>query len=162
MITSHVGYTDSEEVLRLRRKRYFLTHVLPVLLWMGLIFFFSSCDGERVGTWAAAVMKPFVPSTSFPDEIPSFLLFKSAHFAEYAILALLLLRALWPMFTTHAAYLTAAAISILYAISDEWHQAFTPGRTPSLRDVCIDTCGILTGLLLVFLISLYRRMQHSS
>ena len=40
---------------------------------------------------------------------------------------------------------------ILYASSDEFHQSFVGGRSPEVRDVCIDTCGILFGNILVII-----------
>ena len=40
----------------------------------------------------------------------------------------------------HAGWL-AIAIVVLYAMSDEWHQTFTPSREGTIRDVIIDTLG---------------------
>ena len=40
-------------------------------------------------------------------------------------------------------------IGIIYASSDEIHQAFVPGRGPMLTDVLIDTSGVVTGIILV-------------
>lgn len=94
----------------------------------------------------------------------SFLLQKSGHFLEYALLALVLYRAvrgtLWILRGTgtggnegdadpelaRGPYLWALALTILYAISDEWHQSVIPHREPTLRDVLIDTAGALTAL----------------
>ncbi len=139
------------------RMRYFLTHVLPVLAWMGLIFFFSSQSGEQISAWAAAILKPFVPSSAFPGGASKFVLQKSAHFFEYAVLSMLLLRALKPILAARMAYFGAVAVSVLYAVSDEWHQSFVPGRGPSLRDVGIDTCGALAGVLVVFFLTYINR-----
>ena len=43
-------------------------------------------------------------------------------------------------------------IGILYAASDEFHQSFSPGRTPKVTDVYIDTLGVILGILLVLFI----------
>ena len=48
-------------------------------------------------------------------------------------------------------------IGILYAISDEFHQSFSPGRTPKVTDVYIDTLGIILGVLLVILIRTFYK-----
>jgi VanZ family protein len=74
----------------------------------------------------------------------------SAHFAEYGVLAALLWLALGgtPVLARHAASL-AFVVAVLYAISDEFHQSFVPGRYPDLRDVLVDAAGALAALLLL-------------
>ena len=100
-----------------------LTHWLPVVLWAGLIFALSSIPslGTGLGTWDV-------------------ILRKCAHTAEFAVLALLLTRAV-------DREAPALALGILYAASDELHQAFVRGRHASPVDVAIDTVGLLIGLL---------------
>lgn len=44
--------------------------------------------------------------------------------------------------------LYALVTCILYACSDEWHQSFVSGRSPQITDICIDTCGALSLILL--------------
>jgi VanZ family protein len=66
---------------------------------------------------------------------------KAAHLTEYAILGLLLLRALG---REGAAFLLGAA----YALTDEIHQHFVHGRHASPVDVAIDSTGVLLGILL--------------
>jgi VanZ family protein len=65
---------------------------------------------------------------------------KGAHVTEYAILGLLLLRAV-------GRELPALLIGIAYAITDEVHQHFVSGRHSSPIDVAIDSTGVLIGLL---------------
>jgi VanZ family protein len=79
-----------------------------------------------------------------------------AHFAEYAVLTLLLLRAL----DTHdvswrRAVRIALALAFAYAVADEFHQSFVPNRHPSATDLVVDTLGI--GAVLTAAASLYRR-----
>ena len=106
-----------------------LTLWLPVLLWAGVIFALSSIPslGTGLGDW-------------------DLFLRKCAHITEYAVLAVLLVRAVdreGP----------ALALGILYAASDELHQAFVRGRHASPIDIAIDTVGLLIGLLV------WRRLQ---
>jgi len=98
---------------------------LPVVVWAGLIFAFSSVPdlGTGLGGW-------------------DLVLRKIAHAAEYAVLGALLARAL----RTRPGL--AAGIGILYAVSDEVHQAFVPGRLGSPVDVAIDAVGIIAGVVL--------------
>jgi VanZ family protein len=98
---------------------------LPVLVWAGVIFAFSSIPSlnSGLGTW-------------------DYVLRKGAHMTEYAILAVLLVRA-----TGSLAW--AVAFTVLYAASDEVHQLFVRGRHGSPVDVAIDAVGALIGLTLL-------------
>ena len=96
---------------------------LPVVAWAAVIFALSSIPhlGTGLGTW---------------DTI----LRKGAHVTEYAILGLLLVRAI-------GRELPAFLIGVGYAITDEVHQHFVSGRHSSPIDVAIDSTGVLIGLL---------------
>lgn len=104
------------------------------LAWMGIIFFFS-----------AQTNFDFVPTQWQIDPVSW-----AVHFAEYAVLAALLWQALryTPRLDRRAAAL-AFVLAALYAISDEWHQSFVPGRYPDIRDVLVDVAGALVALLLL-------------
>ncbi len=96
---------------------------LPVVAWAAVIFAFSSIPdlGTGLGGW-------------------DLVLRKLAHAAEYAILGALLLRAL-------RSELPALAAGIAYAVSDELHQHFVPGRRGAPLDVLIDAVGVAAGVL---------------
>jgi VanZ family protein len=77
---------------------------------------------------------------------------KGAHAWEYALLAVLLWRALRrplpgerrPWSSAHA--WMAWLLAVAYAGTDEWHQSWVPGREGALRDVGIDAAGAAIGL----------------
>jgi VanZ family protein len=72
---------------------------------------------------------------------------KLAHPAEYALLAILLLRALrHPRRSIYASAASALALSALYATSDEIHQTFTVSRVGAVTDVVLDTIGAAIGV----------------
>ena len=103
---------------------------LPVFFWAGVIFGLSSIPSlPKVGfIWWDFVMK------------------KSAHMFVYAVLFYLLIRALRASsqnISKKEAFWLAILIGILYAISDEFHQSFVPGRTPHVMDVGFDTLGMM-------------------
>ncbi len=66
---------------------------------------------------------------------------KLAHAAEYAVLGALLLRATGRIGV-------ALALGVAYAVSDEIHQTFVPGRAGKPLDVAIDTLGVVVGIVL--------------
>lgn len=78
---------------------------------------------------------------------------KTAHFSIYTCLGALLYTFSKTFKGKEKAKVFASiALAFLYACSDELHQHFVPGRSCEFRDVCIDTCGAIFGILIVFLI----------
>ncbi len=94
----------------------------------------------------------FIASATPGRELPEFggwdvFLKKGGHMLGYALLAVAYCHALNNgKGTRRFKLITAVCLAILYAISDEFHQRFTPGRTASPVDVCIDTAGGTIGL----------------
>lgn len=99
---------------------------LPALLWMGIIFYFSTRQTTGIG------------GSSYWYR---FLILKSFHLIEYAVLFVLINFAL-------NSNLISIIIAYIYGVSDEIHQSFTPGRSPKLTDTLIDLLGILLGFLI--------------
>ena len=56
--------------------------------------------------------------------------------------------------------ITAWLAGTLYAMTDEIHQSFVPGRSCELRDMGIDSCGVLAGVLVVSLVIWFK--EHRS
>ncbi len=78
---------------------------------------------------------------------------KLAHFSEYFLLGLFLycfIRTLTER--RKLTFLLAFLISVLYAMLDEWHQAFVPGRGPGIKDVMIDGAGAFCGVFFAVLL----------
>lgn len=125
-----------------------------LLLWMAVIFWFSSQNGETSGSLSEGVLNwilsLFPISLDGPAvEFLHFLLRKGAHFTEYLILALLLMNVMGRWGETRPRRVLAAVIfSAIYAATDEWHQSFVAQRFMSLADVGIDTAGALAGSLI--------------
>ncbi len=84
-------------------------------------------------------------------EAAHFAIRKAAHFVEYAILALLALRAFRLIFERPLAGLGAAslALALAVAVADEWRQAVSADRTGALSDVALDIAGAASALVLV-------------
>ncbi len=75
---------------------------------------------------------------------------KLAHVIEFFILTLLAISAFSSQWQNKkaACFASAVLISILYAISDEYHQTFVFGRSGSLVDAGIDSLGIFSAALI--------------
>lgn len=105
---------------------------LPTLVWMGVIFWFSS---RPTGQTAQVYWQDFLVK-------------KTAHFVEYFILAVLLSFSIAHSFRIGLRQMLflALATSVFYAASDEYHQSRVPGREPRVRDVSIDTLGAIVAV----------------
>src|SRR5688500_2880081 len=74
---------------------------------------------------------------------------KLVHMAEFGGLCALWWRALRTGVAGRRALGLAAAIAVLYAVADEWHQSYVPGRAASPLDVMIDSAGVGIAVLLI-------------
>ena len=127
---------------------------------MGVIFALSTGLGsaDHTSRFIGPLLRWLVPHAA-PETIAQahFLIRKGAHLTEYAVLALLALRAVRrSMHPAASGWSWKAAglallISTTYAATDEFHQSFVPGRTPSPGDVMIDSAGALAALALAAL-----------
>lgn len=129
---------------------------IVLILWMIVIFSFSSADANKsTGTSDKVIttmieIKDKITNNETPNnekEIivknSSFYIRKLAHITEYLILGFLMFNLLKQYSVTNIYY--AIGLSILYSCTDEFHQLFISGRSGSIRDVLIDSIGILIG-----------------
>ena len=135
--------------------RSFVCYWLPVLLWAGFIFWMSTEAGSTRHTSRiiGPVLRWLYPGVQEATVARvQFFVRKTAHFSEYALLALLVWRARrrpawndprsWSWPEARFVLLTAA----LFAASDEFHQTFVPGREGQVTDALLDTAGASGGL----------------
>jgi VanZ family protein len=136
-------------------KKKYIDWVL-VIGWMILIFLFSSQAGEVSTENNKFVIYVFnllgLDLNSIFGTFSDFIVRKAAHFTEYFILYVLLYRAINTKKNADVkVFIGTILIVFLYACSDEFHQAFVPGRGPAFRDVLVDTCGGLTAFLVMYI-----------
>lgn len=156
--------------MRNRRSRITGIAWLAVAAWMVVIFLFSAQNDTQSGDTSGMVVRWFLSLLyrGFEDFSPErqqalleawhLVIRKGAHFTEYAVLAVLVANALrlwgklrwyWPV-----------VISAAYAVTDEIHQYFVPGRACRLLDVTIDTCGAIFGTAVFALGILLLNKRH--
>ncbi len=131
-------------------KNRFISCWLPVIAWCAIIFAQSAFATPDIG-----------PPWPFFD--------KMAHTGIYALLGLLLCRALntldgWQA-RTFKLVVTATLLTALYGLSDEWHQSFVPARYAEAADVLADLLGGLLGsglYLLVRKLNILPRARRKS
>jgi VanZ family protein len=128
---------------------------LPLLLWMALIFTLSATPNPYAALPSAVEHDGQVSAAplGIAKTIDNELLGRISHAGIFAVLAILAYRAVRP--AAHP-MLLAFVLSAAYALSDEVHQLFVPGRAFELRDLALDTLGILLGLVIVFLAQRFK------
>ena len=144
---------------------------LPAVLWMGVIFMMSAAPGDVSGEQSGLIVRVILAVYGFffgdaqlaPDTLNLLhtLLRKAAHMSEYAVLALLYLYALRKN-GARRPMRAALMLSVLYAATDEFHQAFVPDRGPSPVDVMIDAAGAAIGLALSLAVSRIARRNPAT
>lgn len=127
-----------------------------VAVWMVLISLFSAQPGKESGALSGEFTRFFLnliqtllAGFQLDTENLHTFIRKTAHFLVYLILGALSANALRTSgMTGWRRFVYAFLISVFYAASDEFHQAFVPGRGPSGWDVTIDGSGALLGITL--------------
>lgn len=135
-----------------------------LLIHMCIIFGFSAQPADESGTqsknFTVAVLnvlpgisaKPPAKKLEIAENI-DFYIRKCAHFSIYAVLGILVFYAFSAynkIETCKYKYLYMLAFCLLYAVSDEIHQHFVPGRACRMFDVGVDFCGSVLGVFAAF------------
>lgn len=139
--------------------------IVLLLCTFYIIFGFSSQDGEKSGGISKKITGFILEKSSKYNSLEQMkkeevskrterIIRKIAHFSIYTLVGFLLMA----LFSTYEnikrkyQIYISAIIGILYAISDEIHQSFTPGRGPKITDVFIDSLGVFFGMAVILLI----------
>ena len=146
--------------------------ILLILVFM-MIFNFSSQNGEKSGSLSREVTNIVTKDIKSIQELEEnkkeevlseieHIIRKIAHFSIYTLVGILMMSL---MNTYDLEQIKRVGISfgvgVLYAISDEIHQSFTPDRTPLVSDVCIDSCGVIVGIIIVIiLLKLVQKIKN--
>ncbi|MGN0642764.1 MAG: VanZ family protein [Huintestinicola sp.] len=144
-----------------------LLYFIPAGLIMIVIFYFSAQSADDSSKLSDGfILAAFSSKSDSPEgliERFTFIVRKSAHFIEYAALGFAAAFGFAHSLGCGKPKTVgiSAAVSALYAVTDELHQLFVPGRACQLRDMVIDSLGCLTGALLyVGIISLIAALKR--
>ncbi|MBQ2657488.1 MAG: VanZ family protein [Erysipelotrichaceae bacterium] len=130
-----------------------------LLFWMGLIFYLSgqpadlSTEVSDAGVSCTSDLLSHVLYRTDTETIASFLneniayVRKAAHVFEYFVLGILASMNSRE-FLNNRVFSVSLIFCFIYALSDELHQLFVPGRSGSLTDALIDLCGAFIGIFL--------------
>ena len=110
-------------------------------------------DSGELSGFIGTLLQKLLPFLDLQSEQGMYLLRKAAHFSEFAALGfsfawlygMLSRKRIWSLALSLVSGATAAAI-------DETIQLFSPDRGPSIKDVGIDTCGVIAGICVLTLL----------
>jgi len=146
--------------------------LILIMLICTIIFWFSSQPGDESSNTSGGFIKfileinPFTANLADQEKLElqeslQHIIRKCAHFSIYSVLGTLL------MTYTNTYNLSMLKKNILsfttgvtYAVTDEVHQYFVPGRSSEFRDICIDGSGVLLGIIIVsIIIIIYNKIK---
>lgn len=146
--------------------------ITALFLVMAFIFYMSAQPGDDSSGMSrqvcAVVCQAFVQDY---DALPAvqrenlisgmeFWVRKSAHCLEYMVLGILMyLTADMYVKRTRRVFWVSFAAGVIYAAGDELHQHFVPGRSCEIRDVMIDSLGVLIGIAVAFIVRAWRKRK---
>lgn len=138
--------------------------IILVIIWMSAMFWFSNQQGTGSSSTSKKVSEIIVNiidiNKQYSDtekeeiiEVVEPIVRKLAHYTFYAIGGILITNCVYQFCSEEKRVITISAIiGIAYAASDEIHQLMVPGRSGNIKDVIIDSIGILTGIALFLLV----------
>ena len=155
----------------LRNKKY----TIIVAAIMAFIFFQSALPADlssrESGRVVDLLVRLFQGIMPIDRQTMVFIVRKGAHFAEYTILGGFLVPAVTEWMAVDKTPVPDSVRNIriiswlvgtLYAVTDEIHQFYVPGRSCELRDIGIDSCGVLAGVLVVSLLMRSKERRPST
>ena len=137
--------------------------IIALIGTFSIIFGFSNQDSKTSGGISQKVTEfiiKFIPSIQQKEEnqreevidIIESVIRKIAHFSIYTLVGFLLMSLMSTYKIKEINQIgTSLIIGVIYASTDEIHQAFIPGRGPQVTDVILDSMGVLTGIFISFL-----------
>lgn len=143
-----------------------IASIVILIVWLGLIFGFSSDVGEVSSGMSSKVITVVVKTLTNIEENSeemeeiinkySFPVRKLAHFVEYFILGVITLNLFVSFNINRRVLIYTTTLCILAASLDEFHQTFVPGRSGNINDVLLDSSGALIGAYLVSRFYLFK------
>ena len=120
-------------------------HILITILIMLFIFWQSAMPAAVSELESGSIVSRLAEWLQADEDLVSFVVRKSAHFTEFLILGVSLFLTVRDL-RKRSSFWIPWAIGAAYAVSDEVHQHFVPGRSCEVRDMIIDACGVLAGV----------------
>ena len=147
-------------------------HIIITFVLMVFIFVHSAMPGDVSGSESRFFAEILSSIIGISFQVAHFIVRKAAHFTEFAILGACLTvnfndykskneiietdKTLTRNMVLRHPLIFAWIAGTLYACTDEFHQLFVEGRSGEIRDVCIDSAGVILGVAIAAIIKIIR------
>lgn len=134
--------------------------IILIIIWMCIVFKFSSQPSTESSQLSGGITKAILSffnvlegKTIEQQSQIETIVRKLAHYSIYTIGGILILSHVnLYKISANKKVIVSQLIGTLYAATDEIHQLFVPGRSGEIRDVCLDSLGVITGIIIIKLL----------
>ena len=132
-----------------------IVNIALVIIWMVIVFCFSAQVGDESSNISETTSKKIITLKNekiSQEEMDGFIeiyqpiIRKLAHYILYIVGGFLIYNQQRTLKDNKNKTVNSTIIGILYAITDEIHQLFVPGRSGRILDIGIDSLGVITGI----------------
>lgn len=155
-----------QKTIKFKKNLIFKRVLFLIMLFIAfyVIFNFSAQNGEVSGTFSRKITEyivDFVSKIKTMDNSRKIyyieklhpIIRKLAHFSIYTVVGFSIMGFMCTFDIKNIIkFITSFCIGASYAVFDEIHQYFIPGRSAQILDVCIDTLGVLTGIFILIIL----------
>lgn len=150
----------------MKNKTKSIIFAILIIINCVIIFYFShqvADDSSMQSSRIVNLICNMIPVLRNYEEILTIIVRKTAHFSIYAMLGLLTTNFMLTIENKrmYKIVLIPLVFCFIYAITDEIHQLFIPGRSGKIGDVLIDTLGAIVGIFLVVAVTTLTRKIKS-
>ena len=134
--------------------------IILIIAWMTLVFYFSNQISDESSKLSGEITQAILNffnilegKTLEQQSAIETIIRKLAHYSIYTIGGILILSHVnLYKISANKKVIVSQLIGTLYAATDEIHQLFVPGRSGETRDVCLDSLGVITGIIITLII----------
>lgn len=149
-----------------------LIYLVLIIVWMITVFMFSNQNGDESQKTSKSVTEKVVQVLTYNKAVTEseklklindtdYIVRKLAHFSIYTLGGILIYNYINTFeLKPNKKYIIPIMIGVLYATLDEFHQYFISERSAQILDVCIDTLGIIIGIILISLIKKWEEVYY--
>lgn len=144
-------------------------YIVLTVLMMAFIFFQSALPADVSSKESDFLVPQISKLLNVEPDTASTLIRKTAHLLEYLVLGILMSLTAGEILAKHSVKLRHSRLlrilipfgaGALYAVSDEIHQLFVPGRSGQFLDVGLDCFGVAAGVFIIFVIQRRKHELH--